>query len=45
MISINLISFFFSYGVPSFTDLEKNSNFYVVENIFVDIDAGELNDI
>jgi hypothetical protein len=27
------------------TDLEKNSDFHVTKNIFIDVDAEELNDV
>jgi hypothetical protein len=26
-------------------NIEENSNFYIIENIFVDVDAEELNDV
>jgi len=34
-----------AYWVTLSTDLDKNSNFCVYENIFIDIDARDLNDI
>jgi Na+/phosphate symporter len=34
-----------AYRVILSNDLEENLNFYVAENIFVDIDVEELNDI
>jgi hypothetical protein len=33
------------YQVALSNDLEENSNFHIAENIFVDIDAKELNDV
>jgi len=32
------------YRVASSNDLEENSNFHIVENIFIDVDVEELND-
>jgi len=34
-----------AYRIALFTYLKENSNFYRIENIFVDVDAEELNDI
>jgi hypothetical protein len=33
------------YQVTSSNDLEENSNFCTAENIFADVNAGELNDV
>jgi len=33
------------YRVSLFTNLEENSNFYVSEKTFIDVDIKELNDI
>jgi len=35
----------YPYRVALSNDLEENSNFCFVENIFVDVDAKELNDV
>jgi len=35
----------YSYRVISSIDLEKNSNFHVVENILIDVDIEKLNDV
>ena len=33
------------YRVAMFNDLEENLNFHIVDNIFVDVNAKELNDV
>jgi hypothetical protein len=33
------------YRVALPNDLEEYSNFHIIENIFIDVDIGELNDI
>jgi hypothetical protein len=33
------------YWVTSSNDLEENSNFYITDNIFVDVYAKDLNDV
>jgi hypothetical protein len=35
----------YSYRVILSIDLEKNSNFHVVENILIDVDNEKLNDV
>ena len=45
MMSFQLSKLVDPYRVAPFNDLEDNSNFCIIENMFIDVDAEELNDV